>query len=92
MKKIFWGALVLSGVVVLGASVIAQETPTQPPMPQMQGPGSMMGMGAMGQGGQTGQMGQMGSMMPMMQGMMQMMETCTQMMAGTSSPGQESNK
>jgi len=92
MKKIFWGALVLSGVVVLGASVIAQETPTQLPMPQMQGPGSTMGMGAMGQGGQTGQMGQMGSMMPMMQGMIQMMETCTQMMGTTSSSSREPKK
>lgn len=88
MKKIFWGALVLSGVVVLGASVIAQETPTQPAMPQMQGMGPIMGMGMMGQGGQSTQMGQMGSIMPMMQ----MMDACAQMMGTTSSSSQEPKK
>jgi len=92
MKKIFWGALVLSGVMALGALVTAQEIVTQPPMPQMQGMGSMMGMGMKDQGGQMGQSGQMGSMMQMMQGMTQMMDACTRMMGTVSSTGQGGSK
>ncbi len=92
MKKIFWGALVLSGVMALGALVTAQETTPQPAMPQMQGMGPMMGMGMMGGEGQSAQMGQMGSMMPMMQGMMRMMEACSQMMGTAPSTEQGSGK
>lgn len=92
MKKIFWGALVLSGVMALGALVTAQETATQPAMPQMQGMGPMIGMRMMGGEGQSAQMGQMGSMMPMMQGMMRMMDACTRMMGSTSGSTQEGNK
>ena len=89
MKKIFWEALVLSGVIVFGTLVIAQERATQPAMPEPQGMGSMMGTGVMGQGGQ---MGQTGSMMPMMQGMAQMMEACSQMMGTATSTDQRSDK
>lgn len=92
MKKIFGGALVLSGVIVLAALVIAQETAPQPAMPQMQGMGPMMGMGMMGREGRSTQMGQMGFMMPMMQEMMQMMDACAQMMGTTSSSSQEPKK
>ena len=85
MRKIFWAAL-LAAVLLAGAMVTAQETPSKPASPQMQKMGPMMGM--MGQGAQTGQMGQMGSMMQMMQ----MMDACAQMMGATSSSSQEPKK
>ena len=86
MRKMFWAALLLSSLMVVGAMVTAQETTPQPTVTEMQGMGSMMGKGMMGQGGQ------MGPMMPMMEGMMKMMNACAQMMGTTSSSSQEPKK
>lgn len=83
MRKMFWAAIVLGSILVVGAMVTAQETTTQPAPPHMQGMGSMMGMMAQG--------GQMGSM-PMMQGMMRMIEACSQMMGTAPSTEQGSGK
>ena len=90
MKRIYWPAALLAGVVLAGAMVTAQETPSKVPTPQMHRMGQMMGM--MGQGKHMEQMGEMGSMMQMMQGMRKMMDACAQMMGTTSSSSQEPKK
>jgi hypothetical protein len=92
MKRMF-RAMLVGVTLFLGWSVAAQETTTQPKLPQ-HGMGSMMGKGMMG-GRQMGPMGDMGSMMQMMegmQGMMQMMEGCNQMMGETASTAPDAQK
>ena len=91
MNRMYLAAILLGALLLMGAMVTAQETASQPTLPQ-HGMGSMMGMGMMGQGGQMGPMGQMGSMMQVMHGMMQMTDARVQMMGETSPTVQESKK
>ncbi len=86
MKKLFWAAILIGGMLLLGTMVTAQEKTAEPAIPQIEGMGSMMGMGMMGHRGQTGKTVQMGSMM---QSMMGMMEACSQMMGDVSSTEQK---
>jgi len=71
-------------VVLAGAIVIAQETPSNPMASRTQPMAPMMKMGgkpgSMPMHGQIGSMMPMGNGMPMMEGMAQMMEQCRQMM------------
>ena len=92
MRKIFWVAILIGSVLLMGAMVAAEDKTAQSTFPQMPGMGSMVGGGMMGKGEQMSPMGQMDSMMQMMQRMSQMMEACAQMMGNPPPASQEGNK
>lgn len=47
MKRMFWAAILLGALLLMGTMSTAQEKTSQPTVPQAHGMGSMMGMGMM---------------------------------------------